>query len=72
VKKELRTKRLVSALPPDTKGLEITMDVRVYREKPVQKELPRGGSSAVRGAAAAHKSAAQALWDYLLTQSNRK
>jgi hypothetical protein len=48
------------------------MDVRVYREKPVQKELPRGGSSAVRGAAAAHKSAAQALWDYLLTQSNRK
>jgi DNA-binding transcriptional LysR family regulator len=36
VKKELRAKRLVSALPPDTRGLDITMDVRVYREKPVQ------------------------------------
>jgi hypothetical protein len=33
VKKELRAKRLVSALPPDTRGLDITMDVRVYREK---------------------------------------
>jgi DNA-binding transcriptional LysR family regulator len=71
VKKELRAKRLVSALPPNTKGLEITMDVRVYREKPVQKELPRGAAGSGRGAAAP-KSSAQALWDYLLTQSTRK
>jgi DNA-binding transcriptional LysR family regulator len=73
VKKELRSKRLVSAMPPNSKGLEITMDVRVYREKPVLKELQRGGSPASRGAAAAApKSAAQALWDYLLTQADRK
>ena len=71
VKKELRAKRLVSAAPPDAKGLDITMDVRVYREKPVLKELQRGGAPATRGPAAASKSAAQALWEYLLTQAAR-
>lgn len=65
VKKELRTKRLVSALPPGTQGLQITMDIRVYREKPVTKESQRG-------AAKAHKSSAQALWDYLVAASARK
>ncbi len=72
VKKELRAKRLVSAVPPDAKGLDITMDVRVYRERPVLKEIPRGGGLGTRAAPAAPKSAAQALWDYLLTQSARK
>jgi len=50
VKKELRARRLVSAaagLP----GLEMAMDVRAYREKPLGKEAPKG--------------TAQALWDYL-------
>lgn len=65
VKKELRSKRLVSALPPDMAALQITMDIRVYREKPVAKESQRG-------AAQAHKSSAQALWDYLVTASARK
>jgi DNA-binding transcriptional LysR family regulator len=65
VKKELRTKRLVSALPPDMAGLQITMDIRVYREKPVARESQRG-------AARAHKSSAQALWDYLVAASARK
>ena len=72
VKKELRAKRLVSAVPPETKGLDITMDVRVYREKPVLKDVPRGGSPATRGPAAASKNAAQALWNYLLTHAARK
>ena len=72
VKKELRAKRLVSAAPPESRGLEITMDVRVYREKPVLKELHRGGSPATRAPAAISKNATQALWDYLLTQSLRK
>ena len=72
VKKELRAKRLVSALPPDTKGLEITMDVRVYREKPHLKDVHRHGVAASRAAATAPKSSAQALWDYLLTHSSRK
>ena len=50
VKKELRGKRLVSAAG-NLQGLEMTMEVRAYREKPVGKELP--------------KSAAQSLWNYL-------
>jgi DNA-binding transcriptional LysR family regulator len=75
VKKELRAKRLVSAAPPELKGLEITMDVRAYREIPSNKES-RGASHVGKGAAPAHKGSApgqegtaQALWDYLLTQA---
>jgi DNA-binding transcriptional LysR family regulator len=55
VKKELRARRLVSAAPPDIHGLEITMEVRAYREKPVGKEMPKG--------------TAQALWSYLVAHT---
>ena len=58
VKKELRSRRLVSAAPPEMKGLEMTMDVRAYREKPVGKEAPKG--------------TAQALWAYLTSGSTDK
>ncbi|HSI55635.1 MAG TPA: LysR substrate-binding domain-containing protein [Ramlibacter sp.] len=58
VKKELRARRLVSAAPPDMKGLEMAMDVRAYREKPVGKESPKG--------------TAQALWTYLATHTGVK
>jgi LysR family transcriptional regulator, hypochlorite-specific transcription factor HypT len=58
VKKELRSRRLVSAAPPSIEGLEMTMDVRAYREKPVGKEAPKG--------------TAQALWTYLATHSSAK
>ena len=58
VKKELRSTRLVNAAPPDIKGLEMTMDVRAYREKPVGKEAPKG--------------TAQALWTYLATHNSAK
>jgi LysR family transcriptional regulator, hypochlorite-specific transcription factor HypT len=58
VKKELRSKRLVSAAPPEIKGLEMTMEVRAYREKPVGKEAPKG--------------TAQALWAYLAAHSSVK
>ncbi len=51
VRKELRSKKLVSAAPPGTDGLELTMEVRAYREKPMGKEAPKG--------------TAQALWTYL-------
>ncbi|HEY8356423.1 MAG TPA: LysR substrate-binding domain-containing protein [Ramlibacter sp.] len=51
VRKELRARRLVSAAPPELAALEITMDVRAYREKPSPKEQPR--------------TAAQALWQFL-------
>ncbi|MES2976652.1 MAG: LysR substrate-binding domain-containing protein [Pseudomonadota bacterium] len=58
VKKELRTRKLVSAVTPETGGLEMTMDVRVYREKPLGKEAPKGS--------------AQALWAYLQAQNALK
>jgi LysR family transcriptional regulator, hypochlorite-specific transcription factor HypT len=54
VKKELRAKKLVSA----GGALEMTMDVRVYRERP----SPRQGA----------KGAAQALWTYLESQAGGK
>jgi DNA-binding transcriptional LysR family regulator len=50
VKKELRSRRLVSAAP-GLEGLEMAMDVRAYREKPVGKDQPKGTT--------------QALWEYL-------
>jgi DNA-binding transcriptional LysR family regulator len=51
VKKELRSRRLVSAVPDGLQALEMAMDLRAYREKPVGKEAPKG--------------TAQALWSYL-------
>jgi DNA-binding transcriptional LysR family regulator len=51
VKKELRARKLVSA----GEGLEMSMDIRVYREKPLGKEAAKG--------------AAQALWKYLLASA---
>ena len=58
VKKELRSKKLVGAAPPDMKGLEMTMEVRAYREKPMGKDAPKG--------------AAQALWAYLAANTGGK
>jgi len=52
VKKELRTKKLVSA----GNHLLMTMDVRIYRERPTSKN--------------AAKTSAQALWAYLQSQAN--
>ncbi|MET0384174.1 MAG: LysR substrate-binding domain-containing protein, partial [Burkholderiaceae bacterium] len=53
VKKELRARRLVSAAPDDIGGpvYEVTMEIRVYRERP---ELARHA-----------KPGAGALWDFL-------
>ena len=79
VKKELRAKRLVSAVPADIPALEITMDVRAYRETPLGHESTRGAVRGQKHAAAtpktrtqAAKSSAQALWDYLLLQATSK
>lgn len=58
VKKELRSRRLVNAAPADMPGLEMTMEVRAYREKPVGKVAPKG--------------TAQALWAYLVAQNAPK
>jgi len=58
VKKELRARRLVNAAPAGMLGLDMTMDVRAYREKPVGKEAPKG--------------TAQALWAYLVAHNAPK
>ena len=72
VKKELRAKRLVSAVPPDMGALQITMDVRAYREKPVGHDVGRSPSRAKKAPAGVAKArvpitkgSAQALWAYL-------
>jgi len=57
VKKELRSRKLVGAAP-NMQGLEMTMEVRAYREKPVGKDAPKG--------------TAQALWAYLCANSGGK
>jgi LysR family transcriptional regulator, hypochlorite-specific transcription factor HypT len=54
VRKELREGRLVRAASPELGALEITMDVRAYRERPLGKHVPKG--------------TAQALWNFLATQ----
>ncbi len=51
VRHELRAGRLVSAAPAALAGLQITMDMRLYREKPQRKQPP--------------KRTAQVLWDFL-------
>jgi len=70
IKNEWHNKKLVSAAPPGLKGLQITMDIRAYREKPAARDAHKTGAQ--RGAAASPKRTAQALWDYLQTQSSGK
>jgi DNA-binding transcriptional LysR family regulator len=55
VKKDLRGGKLVRAAPPELKQLEITMEVRAYREKPSPKHAPKG--------------TAQALWAFLASEA---
>lgn len=58
IRKELRAKKLVSAVPPGMPPMQATLEIRAYRERPLGKE-------AQRGVARVPKSAAQALWNYL-------
>ncbi|HEY0887541.1 MAG TPA: LysR substrate-binding domain-containing protein, partial [Ramlibacter sp.] len=51
VEKDVRAHRLVSAAPADLPGLDMTMEVRAYRQIPSAREPSKG--------------AAQALWDFL-------
>lgn len=51
VEKDVRAHRLVSAATADLPGLEMTMEVRAYRQIPSAREPSKG--------------AAQALWDFL-------
>lgn len=58
VRRELRSRKLVSAAPAGMSGLELTMEVRAYREKPAGREAPKG--------------TAQALWAFLASQARAK
>jgi DNA-binding transcriptional LysR family regulator len=76
VTKELRARRLVSAVPAGMPPMQITMDVRAYREQPVSHENMRGAArhpkpvaTTAKARTPAPKNSAQALWDYLLTQT---
>lgn len=61
VKKDLRAKKLVSALPPGASGLQITMEVRAYRERPIKQDTSRNAAQA-KGVP---KRNAQTLWEFL-------
>ena len=62
VRNELQAGKLVSAAPAGLTGMQITMDVRAYREKPAVRETHKGGA---HRSAVTPKRAAKALWDYL-------
>ena len=64
VKKDLRAKKLVSALPPGATGLQITMEVRVYRERPLKQEHAKSKA----GTSGVPKRNAQTLWEFLCSQ----
>jgi len=68
VRKEIKARKLVSAVPPDMPPLEMPMDIRVYRERPLGKETARRARQEEAGGRPS-KTAAQALWAYLATQA---
>ena len=65
VRKEVRSRKLVSALPPEIDRLEATMEIRAYRQRPLMPA--NAGSRAVAGAQP--KGSAAALWDYLVRKT---
>ena len=65
VRKEVRSRKLVSALPPEIDRLEATMEIRAYRQRPLLSA--NGGSRAAAGAQP--KGSAAALWDYLVRKT---
>lgn len=76
VEKELRARRLVSAVPEGLPPMQITMDVRACREKPSGGEGPRNGArhpkpvaTSTKPRVASTRTSAQALWDYLVAQT---
>ena len=70
VQNALSTHKLVSALPPALGAMHITMEVRAYRERPHLKEQPRTGTAPQRVTGVGAPSSAQALWDYLQSNSS--
>ncbi|MEI6762317.1 MAG: LysR substrate-binding domain-containing protein, partial [Betaproteobacteria bacterium] len=69
VQKDLAASKLVAAAPAGLSGLQITMDVRAYRERPSLKDSSKLAALGARAGGAGPKRNAQALWDYLLVQA---
>jgi DNA-binding transcriptional LysR family regulator len=63
IRKELRAKKLVSAVAPHMPPLQAKMEIRAYRER-------SSGKEGTRGAGKTHKSAAQALWEHLISDKS--
>jgi DNA-binding transcriptional LysR family regulator len=61
IRKELQTKKLVSAVPVGSNALQATLEIRAYRERPIGKDAQRANGKST-------KSAAQALWAYLTSE----
>ena len=69
VRRELRSRRLVSAAPPDRTDLTVELEIRAYRERPpVPKEAGARTRTGSRIGRAAGKRVADALWTYLSSQ----
>lgn len=67
VRKEVKARRLVSALPPEIDRLEATMEIRAYRERPVAAPVKPGrAAKAPHDDVAPPKRALDALWAYLV------
>jgi DNA-binding transcriptional LysR family regulator len=58
VRKELRSRKLVAATAPEVGPMEMTLQVRAYRQRPMGRDQP--------------KRTAQALWAYLAEQATGK
>ena len=70
VRKEVKARKLVSALPPEIDKLEATMEIRAYRERPnvatAAKPSSRGAKVVAAASSAEPKRAVDALWAYLV------
>jgi LysR family transcriptional regulator, hypochlorite-specific transcription factor HypT len=71
VRKEIKARKLVSALPPEIDSLEATMEIRAYRERPsAPVPVKTGNGRSAKVAAVSEgiqpKRTADALWSYLV------
>lgn len=71
VRKEIKARKLVSALPPEIDSLEATMEIRAYRERPsAPAPVKTGNGRSTKVAAVSEgiqpKRTADALWSYLV------
>ncbi len=71
VKKEVRAHKLVSAAPPELPELELSLEIRICREKPSAQAVA-GASGAAGQPGVAPKRAAQVLWEFLAAGSAQR